>query len=195
MLGEQNEVVVQGWDSCDLTLLVVGGGGSGITGGGGSGYIQYQTQKVSLGSVMTLSAQVGSNGQASYLTFSNGDTITAQRGESDDNQYWGGDGYSGGGGGGGSEYYGGNGGTNGGSGKSGSEGGGGRGTGEDISGFTFSSWNIGPGEGGDVEYQREQFGGGGGGVLVDGANQVTCKNLTDLKGLTQNLFKKICLRF
>ena len=65
----------------------------------------------------------------------------------------------------------------------------------DISGFTFSSWNIGPGEGGDVEYQREQFGGGGGGVLVDGANQVTCKNLTDLKGLTQNLLKNICLRF
>ena len=106
-VGEQNEVLVQGWNSCALTLLVVGGGGTGRTGGGGSGYLQYQTLEVSLGSVITMSALVGSNGQASYLTFSSGDTITAQRGESDDNQYHGGDGYSGGGGGGG-EYYGGN---------------------------------------------------------------------------------------
>ena len=167
---KSNNITITGWGSCDLTLLLVGGGGRyGSSGGAGSGYLQYSSLQVSPGTVLT--AQVGDQRQSSSVTLSSSDTVTAQPGKDSHGSYDGGDGYCGGGGGGG--FDGGAGGTNGGDGHSGSGGSGGLGTGEDVSSFTFTAWNIEAGAGGEVyDYNpgggHIYFGGGGGGLLVDG---------------------------
>merc|ERR1712227_710773 len=165
----QSEITIQGEGSCSLTLLLVGGGGhGGGRVGGGSGYLEYRSLQVSAGTQMI--ANVGDQGQSSSLTISGGDTITAQPGENGQG-YVGGSGYSGGGGGSGSSSrVAGDGGSNGGDGEDGSGGNGGSGTGQDVSLFTFTTWSLGPGAGGR-QYSGVNFnyGGGGGGVLVNGA--------------------------
>ena len=118
---QTSEISINGWGSCDLTLLVVGGGGSGFIGygGGGSGYLVYRSLQVSAGTLMT--ANVGSGGQSSSLTISGGDTITAEPGQTGQGAN-GGNGYSGGGGG-GSSSQGWDGGSNGGDGSVSEQGG------------------------------------------------------------------------
>ena len=187
-VGETTIIPVTGSGSCVLTLLLVGGGGrdaggGDYRGGAGSGYLEYRSSQVSPGTVLT--AQVGRGGEwsgpaaeASSLTFSSGDTFTAQPGQDNVGSYIGGAGYSGnnitisgynktisgysGGGG-----YGGAGGTNGGNGEDGDGGAGGGGTGEDVSLYTFRDWLLTPGSGGQP-YGTSNRGGGGGGLMVDG---------------------------
>ena len=160
----QSEITIQGEGSCNLTLLVVGGGGRGhYGGGGGSGYLEYRSFQVSGSTLMT--ANVGDQGQSSSLTISGMDTITAQLGENGQSGA-GGNGYSGGGG---SRQNsgGGDGGSNGGDGEDGFYNGG-SGTGQDVSIFTFTTWSLGPGAGGQY-YSNGRGGGGGGGLMVNGA--------------------------
>ena len=78
-VGNTSEITIQG-EGCNLTLLLVGGGGhGGGRVGGGSGYLEYRSLQVSAGTQMI--ANVGDQGQSSSLTISGGDTITAQPGE------------------------------------------------------------------------------------------------------------------
>ena len=151
-----NEITVDGFGKCGLRFLVVGGGGdeNHATGGAGSGYLQYGSVEVDPGTM--INAKVGQSKQSSVLTFSTGETITAEAGEGGVGSR-GGNGYSGGGQ---EGPY--NSGTDGGDGE-GSYGG--SGTGEDISAYTFSAWTLTPGAGGI----SGGYGGGGGGVLIDGA--------------------------
>ena len=176
-------------EGCEVTFLIVGGGGRAGQGGGGagSGHIQYGSLQVSSGTVMT--ARVGRGGvheypgapaQSSSVTFSdNGDTITAQPGQDGICCLGsGGDGYSGGGT---CGYdYGGDGGSDGSDGKNGSYNNtsGGKGTGEDISHYSFSTWTLAPGPEGaayfycpscPIQVPRAYYGGGGGGVLINRA--------------------------
>ena len=50
--------------------------------------------------------------------------------------------------------------------------GGGSGTGEDIREYVFTAWTLTPGAGG-IHYEDGCYGGGGGGVMVDGAGPDT----------------------
>ena len=164
----QSEISVSGW-GCDLTLLVVGGGGHGSSGGGASGYLQYHSLQVSPGTLLT--AWVGDQGQSSHVTLSSGDTVTAQPGQNAQGTT-GGDGYSGGGGSASSSSAGNYGGTDGGDGHDGDYGDGGHGTGEDVSLYSFTTWSLSPGAGGQPYYDYASHyygGGGGGGLMVDGA--------------------------
>ena len=80
-VGQTSEISIQGWGSCNLTLLVVGGGGIGFAaygGGGGSGYLEYRSLQVSAGTLLT--AQVGDQGRSSSLIISSGDTFIAESG-------------------------------------------------------------------------------------------------------------------
>ena len=164
-VGEAREIAVTGRGECNLTLLVVGGGGAfGYGGGAGSGYLEYRSLQVSAGTVLT--ATVGYQRQASSLAISGGETVMAQPGQDAPGNSNGGDGYSGGGG-----YgydYGGDGGSDGGDGEDGSDYICGRGTGEDVSLYSFTTWSLTPGDGGQA-YHGHYYGGGGGGVLVNGA--------------------------
>ena len=158
-----NEITVDGFGKCGLRFLVVGGGGdeNDAIGGAGSGYLQYGSVEVDPGT--TINAKVGQSKQSSVLTFSTGETITAEAGEGGVGSR-GGNGYSGGGQ---EGPY--NSGTDGGDGE-GSYGG--SGTGEDISAYTFSAWTLTPGAGGRYyhdSYYDVYYGGGGGGVLISGA--------------------------
>ena len=132
---------MRGSDSCQLTLLAVGGGGIGGNGGGGSGYFVYQTVSLDLG-VNTITAMVGTGGQPSTLSINGFTNVTAESGQdwfSSNGHSHGGRGFSGGGGygtyGGGSDggngegYY------------------GGYGTGG-ASEYFFSAWTLTPGAGG-----------------------------------------------
>jgi len=181
--AEINVNLLWGSRSCELRLLAVGGGGGGegYNAGGGSGYILYETLTLDQG-LNIISAQVGADRQASTVKI-NGDIIlTAESGrdtyyeqEQEHYYYSGGDGYSGGGGGFGVPFDQCDGGSDGGSGKGPS---GGSGTGEDIRDYTFTSWILTPGAGGncfdsepvDITTIRDNCaGGGGGGVMVEGA--------------------------
>ena len=164
---------------CKVTILAVGGGGRGDCGGGGSGYLQYQKIYLSSG-VTSFHAETGYAAQASSVTYNGtyGTSIVAnpgQLGECSD-PYAGGYGFSGGG-----QYtLGSDSGYQGGS--DGSAGGGslgGSGTGKDISEYVFTTWTLTPGDGGSPgacgTNHRNQCGGGGGGVLVDGAGPDTTR--------------------
>ena len=89
-VSESQEITVTGRGSCVLTLLLVGGGGQDVSGtdngGGGSGYLEYRSFQVSPGTALI--AQVGRGGeyygqeaQASSVSFSSGDTLTALPGQ------------------------------------------------------------------------------------------------------------------
>jgi len=150
---------------CQLRVLAVGGGGHGnhriYSGGGGSGYIQYYTQTIPA-SQTQISVIVGDHDKALTVNIDGGDTLVAAAGHHNPGDYLGGDGYSGGGG-----YNKCNGGSDGGGGESGEgESTGGSGTGEDITSYALQYYKLSPGAGGQ---HRGFYGGGGGGVLVDGA--------------------------
>ena len=163
LTSSTNEIKVEGFGKCGLKFLVVGGGGdeNEANGGAGSGYLHYGSVEVVSGT--SIDAKVGQSKQSSVLTFSTGETITAEAGESGAGSR-GGNGYCGGGSEGGNK--GGNGGTDGGDGDGGSYGG--SGTGEDISAYTFSAWTLSPGAGGR-DNEHSGGGGGGGGVVISGA--------------------------
>ena len=112
-----------------------------------------------------LTARVGDQRHSSSLAISSsGDTITAQPGQ-DAQKYSGGAGYSGGGGAGSyPDGSAGAGGSDGGDGEDGLSGSGGQGSGVDVSTFTFASWVLSGGEGGEA---NGYIGGGGGGLLVN----------------------------
>ena len=59
-LSQTSEIIVSGRSTCDITLLVVGGGGSALYSGGGSGYLVYRSLHVAAGT--RLMAQVGGSG-------------------------------------------------------------------------------------------------------------------------------------
>ena len=97
---QTHDVKITGWGLCNISFLLVGGGGRGGSGdaGAGSGYLEYGSLQVFAdGAVLT--AQVGDKRQPSSVTLSSGDTYTANPGQ-DSQGYDGGAGYSGGGGGG-----------------------------------------------------------------------------------------------
>jgi len=158
--SESQSITVSGVatvESCELRILAVGGGGgyggSYHGGGAGSGYLQYRTIIVNPGTIVTL--DVGDHEEPSTVAFGNGYTVTAQPGQ-DSQGDDGGDGYSG-------TCHGG---SDGGDGDDGMYVGG-SGTGEDISLYVFDAWTLSPGAGGKPYNTVD--GGGGGGVLVDGA--------------------------
>ena len=101
---------------------------------------------------------VGNEQEASYVNIA-GHTVKALPGQN--GIFDGGDGYSGGGGYGFGSSDSCDGGTNG---ENGNCSGGGNGTGEDISTYFFDNFNLNPGAGGI----NTRFGGGGGGVLING---------------------------
>ena len=83
-VGQTSEIRVSGAGPCDLTLLVVGGGGRDDAqvdsyGGGGSGRLQYRSLQVAPGTV--LAARVGGQREASSLASSSKDTVTAGPGQ------------------------------------------------------------------------------------------------------------------
>merc|ERR1712110_10559 len=149
-------------DHCRARFFMVGGGGahgSGHCGGSGSGFLKYSS--IPLTETTTVQIQVGDQAEASNVTI-NGLTLEAEPGEN-----WnfgnGGNGFSGGGGYGCSC----NGGSNGGDGAGdGDTNLGGKGTGEKLSSFPMDSFILTPGVGGQY---HGSCGGGGGGVLVNGA--------------------------
>ena len=111
-----------------------------------------------------LTARVGDQREPSSLAIRGGDTITAQPGQDGHysnatSSYDGGAGYSGGGGYGiGSpSSHGGDGGCDGGDGETGTSGTGGRGSGEDVSLYTFTTWSLAPGSGGQDCYHGGHY--------------------------------------
>ena len=147
---------------CQLRVLAIGGGGKGATIGGGSGYIQFYSETFIADTVISLI--VGDRRESSSVTV-NGETVMAAPGN-DGNL--GGDGYSGGGGWG---QPGCDGGTD------GSDGedcfyDGGHGTGDDVTAYKMDNFVLTPGAGGKYYYNftisNYRYGGGGGGVLVNG---------------------------
>ena len=159
-------IIVQSSASCQLTVLAVGGGGDGDYGGGGSGYLQYQTIALDPG-VNSISGRVGARKQASTVSINGVTTVSADSGQEpyvSGTHVHGGDGYSGGGEYAREGYFGSDGGSNGGDGEASH---GGSGTGENISDYTFTAWTLTPGAGGKYD-DFDTYGGGGGGVLVEG---------------------------
>ena len=159
-------------DHCAARFFLVGGGGeyNGHGGGTGSGYLKYSV--IPLTEATTAKIKVGDQGAASTVTI-NGVNLEAAPGESgtyDGSIFRGGDGFSGGGGNG---AY--NGGSDGGDGAGdGDKYLGGQGTGEKLSSFAMDSFLLTPGVGG--QYHSAGFGGGGGGVLVNGAGPAEWDN-------------------
>ena len=151
---------------CELTVLAVGGGGTGYNGGGGSGYVASTSVEVLTSQLIV---KVGGRLKSSSLETSEGEIIiTAAFGESGGYTAFhnGGAGYSGGGGGGSS--YSGDGGEDGGNGHGG-RGSGGAGSGLDISSIHLQQFSLTPGvRGKEHAPYGDRYGGGGGGVLVDG---------------------------
>ena len=149
--------------------------GGGVGGGGGSGFLKYQNVALEAG-LNVISARVGAGQQACLGAVQqastlgiNGVFMTALYGR-DGNGLYGGNGYSGGGATGFAQGY--NGGSNGSDGESYKQyDGEGSGTGEDVSKYIFTAWNLTPGAGGFnlTTEDYHAYGGGGGGVLVDGA--------------------------
>ena len=177
--GETFNITVNGFGSCELRFLAIGGGGNGYDNihgyaGAGSGYVQYKSihfDLESLGGGIVISAQVGDQSETSSVNILNGDNsigFDADRGQNGGG-YNGGSGYSGGGGYNldGNDRRPHNGGTDGGDGGSNA---GGAGSGQDISAYIFRSWTLTPGAGGKPCYSNFcSYGGGGGGILVNGA--------------------------
>ena len=162
---EEVDLPVIAFGSCELNILAVGGGGRGLYQGGGSGYLQYQKKKIDpFSGITSLNAKAGSYAEASTVTY-NGSIVLVQANPGQEA-----DGYSGGGQ---YEFPICHGGSDGGSDGSDGEGSrGGSGTGEDISEYVFTAWTLTPGAGG-IHYEDGCYGGGGGGVMVDGAGPDT----------------------
>merc|ERR1711962_664106 len=150
--------------SCELTIVAIGGGGiSSNSRGGGSGYVETAT--ISYLSDTHIVLHVGGGTEESRVVTAEGETIVRAHPGKYGHGYNGGDGYSGGGG---TGRYGsgGSGGSNGGDGNDSSNGwDGGKGSGLDISTIALEHFKLTPAAGGEA---CGRYGGGGGGVLVDG---------------------------
>ena len=152
---------------CELTVVAVGGGGWGATGSGGSGYVVTNSFTVYPFTPSQLVVRVGGPGENSSLQISEGGTIITAQSGGNAHVYNGGAGYSGGGGGNYNYISGGYGGANGGDGQDSAYGDpGGAGSGFDISTISLTKFSLSPGAGGQ---RGSQYGGGGGGLMVDGA--------------------------
>ena len=162
-------VSVTALGDCEVAGAAVGLGGSAVPGswgGGGSGSVETATIRLSYPT--ELRVRVGDYGAAeSYVELAGGDRwLRAGRGEDAVGGH-GGSGYSGGGGG-GVSYNCGAGGRDGGNG----EGLGGAGSGMDLArNISLSAYLLSPGDGGATHtaVTGSCYGGGGGGVLLDGA--------------------------
>ena len=142
--------------ACQATFVAIGGGGysSGYDVGGGSGYLENVVIDIS-STEFEMTVESG-YGEDSFVKNNDGETIinALQGGKSYPNI--GGRGYSGGGG------QGSKGGSNGSDGEGST---GGSGTGTDISEISLNHFVLSPGDGGEV--YGSNYGGGGGGILVD----------------------------
>ena len=152
---------------CQLRVLAIGGGGIGAYGGGGSGYIQFYSETLTADTFISL--RMGDPYQSSSVTI-NGHSVTAAPGHDSNVGGVGADGYSGGGGYG---YDSGcDGGTDGGDGEDCYYGLGGLGNGDDVTAYKMDNFVLMPGAGGKYYYNftisNYRYGGGGGGVLVNG---------------------------
>merc|ERR1711874_31013 len=160
------DVTLLAQDHCEVRMFLVGGGGQTNNyrgSGSGSGYLKYSSK--TLTETKTVQLNVGDQGEASQVIL-DGVTIEALPGESDtydNSNYYGGNGFSGGGG--FCECEGGHDGSDG-AGDEDINSNGGKGTGEKLSSFPMESFILTPGVGGQ---HYSNYGGGGGGVLVDGA--------------------------
>ena len=155
------------FSECQLRVLAIGGGGEadggGGGGGGGSGYIQFYSGTLTADTFISL--KVGDSDQSSSVTI-NGHSVTAAPGHGSYVGGVGADGYSGGGGYG---YDSGcDGGTDGGDGEDCDYAHGGRGTGDDVTAYKMENFVLTPGDGGYYSGSGYRYGGGGGGVLVNG---------------------------
>ena len=156
--SQEHTIFAFGSGSCQLKTLTVGRGGYGNYGGGGSGFLNSLTVSVPSAFMREISVNVGGFANSETTTVRiNHEVCVAESGKYGDGND-GGDGYSGGGRGDpGSE-----------GGSNGSKGGGskgGQGTGEDVTSNQFFAFDVSPGRGGG---SYDMFGGGGGGVLVNG---------------------------
>ena len=165
--SQSHKLLIYGSESCQLRVLVIGGGGAGrndFGGGGGSGYLNDFPVLIPPGIYYKeFQINVGNANEASAVTI-NHEVYRGEPGRDGAKEY-GGDGYSGGG-----WDYGGEGGED------GSDGGGeygGHGTGVDITKNQFSGFELSPGYGGLGTSFEGHFGGGGGGVLVNGEGPTT----------------------
>ena len=169
---ESTDISMAALGDCEMTAVAVGGGGSGNYAGGGSGYIETVTAPMV---PAQLYVSVGAGGAETSLRRGGwggvGDEVVVKAmAGGDGTNYDGGAGYSGGGAGFGDYIYG-DGGADGGDGEDGDgKGHGGAGSGFDINSIVLTSFTLSPGVGGLKHYYNtNHFGGGGGGVLVDGA--------------------------
>jgi len=160
-----------GSNICEFSILGIGGGGVGTSGGGGSGGVSQASHVMNSSTEIEIS--VGDAGQVSSVITTGGVTVMLALAGSSSGDIDGGDGYSGGGGGGGGSYSGGDGGQDGGNGQSGTGslywGGAGKGSGADLSLYSSDKFALTPGAGGVAV---DSCGGGGGGVLINGAGPV-----------------------
>ena len=161
---------------CELAVVAVGGGGAqsprlpGSTppwGGGGSGYWAGARAPVSASELVV---RVGGGGEESTLGTGAGELLLralpgGNGGYSEMNGHYGGAGYSGGGNGGSNTGYGGQDGTDGCCGANA-----GPGAGLRLDTVGLQEFTLSPGIGGEARHHANSFhyGGGGGGVLVDG---------------------------
>jgi len=146
----------------NTTFLAIGGGGESYSGnsGGGSGYIAMGSQLLFSNSSVYVS--VGAQNERSLVQV-DGETLIAAASGGTGFSSGGGNGYSGGGG--GSNYNGAAGGSNGGDGGNSTTVSGGKGSGLDLSTLHMNNFVLTPGKGGEP---NERYGGGGGGVIVNG---------------------------
>ena len=150
---EISNITILADDHCELRVFMVGGGGSAVNNyiGGGSGYIKYSTIGLTESNIIQ-TIKVGDYGHRSSVTI-DGVILLAEPGRPGLDGGWSG--------GGGSNCN-----CNGGSDGSDGSGAGGKGTGEKLSSFPMDSFILTPGVGGQP---NGSVGGGGGGVLVNGA--------------------------
>ena len=151
----------------EVRALAIGGGGQGgmYGGGGGSGYPEFGL--LQLRADETLNLVVGGKQETSSVGKDGQVVLIAAAGEDCDG-YNGGDGYSGGGAGSGSSgYAGGDGGSDGSDGRPSWTGccTGGKGSGLDVGALNMTRFTLTPGKGG-ITFSG--YGGGGGGILVNG---------------------------
>ena len=145
----------------DAKTLAIGGGGiyGGSDGGGGSGYVEFGVLRVKANE--TLNLKVGTGGKTSSVERDGQVLLLATAGH-EASDLDGGDGYSGGG------SRSGDGGEDGGDAEDHSSYKGGHGSGLDIGSVNMTKFTLSPGKAGKAYPSSLSYGGGGGGVIVNG---------------------------
>jgi len=147
----------------EVRALAIGGGGRSSYGGGGSGYPEFGL--LQLRADETLKLIVGESQETSSVEKDGQVLLIAAAGQDNDG-YNGGDGYSGGGAGYPNSGHGQDGGSDGSDGGDYSSAKGGKGSGLDVGTLNMTRFVLTPGKGGT--HYSGSFGGGGGGILVNG---------------------------